>query len=779
MADNNDERLKDFPLLNDERVFNEDERRMMLNRIKKGDYEAASNVYNKKSGKIVTDFGAAAAPYVIGGAATKVGVAAVEVAAARTGTMALGETALGETIAGAIKTGGSVLKKGAETAKTAKTAIGETITGAIETGGSLIKKGTEAATPIIKQGYSKLQNVFKKAPEKEIKSAADKVGKAAKNTLKKGKDKGSSISKEMGKLQRIKKGAGALAEGYVLKEVIDEIGDFFSGNGDTNNGDGDGGDDLNMTLNDSGNRSIIPYAQGNMVNSSALFPETPSMEGQFIGRDSSTTGIGSSNKSDFILQQILDQLKEIKSINFSMLSTLNKLVSLQSNFNGMIQIMLAQQKNTERTDVPITQNSFQSNVSQRIRGSNQGLAQKITQGLTGLAAIAGSAILSAFGSEDAEASTSTASPISLDNINKKLPEESFGSGQGETYSPSIIDKTLANLLERVSIGEGTAGEKGYSTTLGFGKYDPAWAKGKTLEDMSLSEVYKLQSDMLKNPNNKLNSSAVGKYQIVRTTLFGKNGSAENPEKGSIAEILKLQPGDKFSKEVQDQIGVSLLKRRGLDKYKSGEISENRLLTNLSQEWASIANPQTGKALQHTGTTLEQISKAVRATKENVENSSNILTKENAEKLNLSPTKENAELLKSNLNDLAKQNIDTLISNPFDYVEKLNLSPTKENAEKLKTLSTAERIPTDTSMTAKLTPQTQILQNSNEIATASNNKEMNNVLQVALSSANKPQQVISPQYPRMDTPTKSVQTNIPDPRNITNGPLIDVLRSLFV
>lgn len=39
-----------------------------------------------------------------------------------------------------------------------------------------------------------------------------------------------------------------------------------------------------------------------------------------------------------------------------------------------------------------------------------------------------------------------------------------------------------------------------------------------LVGMSLSQIDGLQTKMLANPKNKLNSSAVGRYQIVRTTL---------------------------------------------------------------------------------------------------------------------------------------------------------------------------------------------------------------------------------------------------------------------
>lgn len=71
----------------------------------------------------------------------------------------------------------------------------------------------------------------------------------------------------------------------------------------------------------------------------------------------------------------------------------------------------------------------------------------------------------------------------------------------------------------------------------------------------------------------------------------------------------------FSPELQDSLGVALLNRRGLQSYQAGRISARQFQANLAHEWASVANPATGRVLvpgQHLGTTSQQIQAAISA-----------------------------------------------------------------------------------------------------------------------------------------------------------------------
>lgn len=152
---------------------------------------------------------------------------------------------------------------------------------------------------------------------------------------------------------------------------------------------------------------------------------------------------------------------------------------------------------------------------------------------------------------------------------------------------------MSGLLEQIARGEGTddvrAKQKGfgsgYDVTLGYGKFNKP--TDKPLSQMTLAEVKKLQKEILGN-SGRLNSSAVGKYQIVGTTLRG------------LQKSMGLDDNTVFSPELQDAMAKKLLEGRGLNKYMSGQISREQFQKNLVPEWASIADPHTGRALQHTG-----------------------------------------------------------------------------------------------------------------------------------------------------------------------------------
>lgn len=79
------------------------------------------------------------------------------------------------------------------------------------------------------------------------------------------------------------------------------------------------------------------------------------------------------------------------------------------------------------------------------------------------------------------------------------------------------------LLDLIGFTEGTDKGRGYNETLAYGKMlDGKVTKGKRptveLVSMTLKELDALQTRMLSDPDNKkLNSSAAGRYQIVRTT----------------------------------------------------------------------------------------------------------------------------------------------------------------------------------------------------------------------------------------------------------------------
>lgn len=149
------------------------------------------------------------------------------------------------------------------------------------------------------------------------------------------------------------------------------------------------------------------------------------------------------------------------------------------------------------------------------------------------------------------------------------------------------------LLDLIGHTEGTDKGRKYNETLAYGKLTGG---DVTLVGMNLRQVDALQTKMLKHPDNKWNSSAVGRYQIVRTTLR------------NIRKTLDLSPDTLFDADTQDQMACFLLGQRGIDKYLSGRLSEDTLINNLAKEWASLPTTS-GKghyAGQNTPITVDRV-----------------------------------------------------------------------------------------------------------------------------------------------------------------------------
>ncbi|MCC5780532.1 hypothetical protein H7H48_15835 [Nitratireductor sp. B36] len=148
----------------------------------------------------------------------------------------------------------------------------------------------------------------------------------------------------------------------------------------------------------------------------------------------------------------------------------------------------------------------------------------------------------------------------------------------DTVTPPVIVDIYYDyrpLFDLFGKSEGTDKGDGYNETLGYGAYTGG---DVNLTAMTLREVDALQTRMLKHPANKWNSSAVGRYQIVRTTLR------------KIKKALQLTDDMKFDQKLQDHMCLHLLEGRGLSKYLTGKLSEDAFMTNLAKEWASIPTP---------------------------------------------------------------------------------------------------------------------------------------------------------------------------------------------
>lgn len=167
------------------------------------------------------------------------------------------------------------------------------------------------------------------------------------------------------------------------------------------------------------------------------------------------------------------------------------------------------------------------------------------------------------------------------------------------------------LLDLIGFTEGTDKGEGYNETLAYGKMlDGVKTRGGgpsvNLVGMTLTSIDALQTKMLKDPDNsKLNSSAIGRYQIVRTTLR------------KIKKALNLTGSELFDADMQDRMCCYLLYGRGIDSYLAGKLSEDTLINNLAKEWASLPTTKDKGyyAGQHTPITSARVRQVLKAVKQ--------------------------------------------------------------------------------------------------------------------------------------------------------------------
>lgn len=99
--------------------------------------------------------------------------------------------------------------------------------------------------------------------------------------------------------------------------------------------------------------------------------------------------------------------------------------------------------------------------------------------------------------------------------------------------------------------------------------------------MSVAEVQNWQAEYIQQGSP---SSAVGRYQIVNTTLSG------------LVQRLDIDTTGKFDQAMQDRLAIALLERRGAQEYIDQTMSREEFAHSLAKEWAALPqvvgdNPQ--------------------------------------------------------------------------------------------------------------------------------------------------------------------------------------------
>lgn len=128
------------------------------------------------------------------------------------------------------------------------------------------------------------------------------------------------------------------------------------------------------------------------------------------------------------------------------------------------------------------------------------------------------------------------------------------------------------LLNLIGKSEGTDKGRGYNETLAYGLLTGG---DVNLVNMTLEEVLVLQEKMLASKKNRWNSSALGRYQIVRKTLL------------ALISKMKVSRKAYFDQNMQDAMAVQLLIGRGIGRWLNGSITTEALMAGLAAEWASL------------------------------------------------------------------------------------------------------------------------------------------------------------------------------------------------
>jgi hypothetical protein len=91
--------------------------------------------------------------------------------------------------------------------------------------------------------------------------------------------------------------------------------------------------------------------------------------------------------------------------------------------------------------------------------------------------------------------------------------------------------------------------------------------------MEVGEVLAWQYDYVHKKGSA--SNAVGRYQFIKPTL-------EN-----LVEKENIDLSSTFNEDLQDQLAIALLEKRGINEYVNGEIDIDQFAYNLSKEWAGL------------------------------------------------------------------------------------------------------------------------------------------------------------------------------------------------
>jgi len=220
---------------------------------------------------------------------------------------------------------------------------------------------------------------------------------------------------------------------------------------------------------------------------------------------------------------------------------------------------------------------------------------------------------------------------------------------------------LATLISE----KGESGKAGYNAANmgtksknGTGMIIPA--PPVNLQEMTVGEIMRRQSIQWGKPNENEKLFAVGKYQMIPTTL------------SAATKALNISPNQKFDAKLQDRMFNEYListKNPSIAAYLNSEVDDPRLLQNalynLSTEWASVADPTKPGNQSHYGSgnraliSVEEITNALKLDREaNLKEKSKASSDSNLSKVEIIQPKNSQVLSISEKNKNLKEEMDS-------------------------------------------------------------------------------------------------------------------------
>ncbi len=134
----------------------------------------------------------------------------------------------------------------------------------------------------------------------------------------------------------------------------------------------------------------------------------------------------------------------------------------------------------------------------------------------------------------------------------------------ESSRPTIDPTSYRPLLQLIAKAESNGNYNAY--------YGDANNHEIAFTSMTIQQVLSWQQNFIHQGHP---SSAVGRYQIINTTL------------ASLVETIGVSPSQLFDQKTQDQLAIALIERRGAKEYVDGKLSKEAFAANLAKEWAAL------------------------------------------------------------------------------------------------------------------------------------------------------------------------------------------------